>query len=126
MAIRLFKGLTAVYIYIYIYIYVCVCVCVCVYVVKRLKVNEVYEVHTRSLFLWVIHKVVSYRRSEAVCRSHLQERTDRLKMGPISCPETWVRSYRPVLRQIPKEYIDHLLRVENLKLHQIHKIHKNS
>jgi len=31
-------------------------------------------------------------------------------MGPISCPETWVRNYHYALRNDPEEHISHPLR----------------
>ena len=35
-------------------------------------------------------------------------------MGPIGCPETWVRNYHHALRNDPEEHISHLLRSGSL------------
>jgi hypothetical protein len=41
--------------------------------------------------------------------------SEGLKMGLISCPETWVRNYHCSLRHNPEERISHLLLDESLK-----------
>ena len=45
-----------------------------------------------------------------------------LQMGPIVCPETSVRNYNYTLRNVPEEYISHLIRFRSLKSRQKQRI----
>ena len=92
----------------------------------------------RSALFWGLTQqklVIPYRRFGTTYLSHLQGSgsslvpssrvivstsgglTWPLKMGPIGCPETSVRSYQSTLRKIPEESRYHLHRGGSLKSH---------
>jgi len=61
--------------------------------------------------------VISCRRFGSTCRSHRRGQESKIStqnMGPIGCPETWVRNYHYTLRNDPEEHISHLLRSGSL------------
>ena len=76
----------------------------------------------RSALFWDITQgmtVIPFRRFGKTYRSifkGFQGTSWLLKMGPIICPETWVRNYRHTLRNNPEERQSHLLRGGSLKL----------
>jgi len=78
-----------------------------------LHVNGI-RVKIGSAFFWDFRQrrmVVSYRRFGTTYRYVIQESGSHvpLKMGPIICPETSVRSYHSTLRKIPKGNRSHVL-----------------
>ena len=108
---------------------------------KNKTVKQIYNKHgclslhiptvniaLRSVLLWNFTQrrmLVSYRRFGTTYRFHLEGQAvqDKVlnwtawpfKMGPISFPETSVRSYNSALRKIPKEHSYHLHRGGKLK-----------
>lgn len=78
----------------------------------------------RSVLFWdstQLIMVVLYRRFGKTCRSHLQGSSsisciaEPLKVGPIRCFETSVRTYHSTARKIPKEGRYHSHRGGSLK-----------
>ena len=68
--------------------------------------------YTRPALLWDITQriaAVPFRSFGTICRSHLQRSVNRrwifspLKVGAIGCPETSVRNYHYMLRNIPED-----------------------
>jgi hypothetical protein len=85
-----------------------VCVCVFICVISGFRC-EVYEICTILGFFRRRILVTPYRRFGKTNRFHLQGSRNStitswpLKMGRIGCPETLVRKYHYMLRNIPEK-----------------------
>jgi hypothetical protein len=69
--------------------------------------------HMRSALLWDI--AVSNGNDLPTFRDNVSVPSSHLKVGPIGCPETSVKAYHWMLRNIAEERRSHPLRGENLE-----------